>query len=237
MSSAQTEFEAVISQFNYDPDLPINDNVKNLGHAYKIRRGLIYQIPDDVSSKVVTKGGFKFRSLDEPIAGELVLKQLLARNETITSEEQRGFLTAVSSELFAVQPEAFEDYSDAHSRLMSGQLGERACKYPEVVVKATELARKCREWATQVAEESAIMQDLLACYFLTKRSAKGEIEFGFEHETEGNYVNIYSLGEKEYREILEFMALELGLKAEVDEDEKISDEDVLEQEQEVQSKS
>lgn len=223
-----------LPEFNYDPTLTLEQNVLNLGAAYQIYRGLRYSVPQNISAKIVTIAGVKLKELEEPIAAELMSKQLITRHMSNMNDARTSMLTASAVRFYETNTEVFKDYADAYHQLVSGEISDAVVNDSQLNLLMRELVKETREAGNKLASDSELLQLLLTCYFLTQRAAE-DVTFVFDDtNTEGRTVDLYSLAASENKALTDFMAEAIGWGDKKGEEEETDDADVkvlLEEEQ------
>jgi hypothetical protein len=206
-------------KFNYDSDLSIISNLSNLAAVFRLNRGIKYKLDDALPASVIKVAGRAFKSLEDALAGEMQLKDLLDRHSRQIAQDQQRYLSTQTAQLYKEFNECFPDYTSAHKQIINAEdMNEKAADNPDLILKLNEMSVEVEDWIKERADTTQLLQDMLISHFLTIRSADATT-YAFGDHVKEQDVDLYSIPNAEYNELVRFFIDEImPVKEKSDED-------------------
>jgi hypothetical protein len=205
-------------KFEYNPELSIIDNLSNLAAVFRLNRGIKYKLDDSLPASIVKIAGRSFKSLEDALAGEMQLKDLLDKHSRQIAQDQQRYLSTHTAQIYKEFQDSFPDYKSAHKQLINAEeMNDDAADNPDLILKLNAMSVEVEDWISERADTTQLLQDMLIAHFLTIRSAD-ETVYSFGAHVGENDVDLYSIPNEEYNELVRFFVDEIMPVKEEDED-------------------
>lgn len=201
-------------QFIYNHDQKIDENIRNLGLCYKIRYGLNYSFGEETSFGVEKVGDYSFRTLDNPLVGEQLLRKASVSHINAIVNSQRRILLDNATRLYNhpdnQENKYWQDFDACYQMFLVKSEDSGNEKYSaEISSEINDILDDQSDWLEECEATIQEVADAVLCYFLTRRS---------NDDTEWTLELLTCQTEESQKALREFMNNQIGIETKTKED-------------------